>query len=283
MTCVCGTAAELGPIPISVAQAYVRDHWRTDCPMRHYYEEDGITIYHGDATQILPLLDAVDHVITDPPYNVSEEGADIRHAGTGDLAQRRDFGEWDRSEWNPLPMLLECRRLMRKGGSLLAFTSDRLLSAYREVEGMTPRGTIVWEKTNPPPTPRPSYVSATEWIVWLQKPGARAVWNGSGFTVNILRWPLCGGNERSLHPTQKPSGLIEELMARHTNSGDMILDPFMGSGTTLVAAKKLGRRAIGIELEEKWCAVAKKRIKNTEYEPPLFTLEPEQHEQGRLI
>jgi site-specific DNA-methyltransferase (adenine-specific) len=228
--------------------------------MTPYFERDGITIYHGDCLDILPTLGPVDHVITDPPYNVSEEGAAILHAGTGEVSQRRDFGEWDRSEWHPSPFLVGTEALLRQGGSLLAFTSDRLLSAYRDAAGLIPRGTIVWEKTNPPPTPRPAYVSATEWIVWLQKPGSKATWNGSGFTVNLLRHPICGGGERSDHPTQKPIALLRELIQRHTDPGETILDPFAGSGTTGRAALDLGRKAILIEREEKWCEVAAKRM-----------------------
>ena len=229
-------------------------------PPKPYFDDGTVTIYLGDCLEVLPQLGPVDHVITDPPYNVSEEGSDIRHAGTGLLAQRRDFGEWDRSGWQPGPFMVSAFPLMRAGGSLLAFTSDRLLSAYREFEGTHPRGTLVWEKTNPPPTPRPSYVSATEWIVWLQKPGAKATWNGSGFTLNILRYPICGGRERGEHPTQKPLALFKELIDRHTDPGETILDPFMGSGTTLRAAKDLGRKAIGIEIEERYCEIAAKRM-----------------------
>ena len=222
------------------------------------YDRDGITIYHGDCLEVLPQLDQVDLVLTDPPYNISEEGADIRNIG-GSLAQRRDFGVWDRVDWSPKEFLDATITLMRPGSSVLAFTSDRLLSAYREC-GLQPRGTVVWEKTNPPPTPRPSYVSATEWIVWLQKQGAKARWNSGGFTTNILRYPICGGEERSHHPTQKPLALIKELVGRHSDTGDLILDPFMGSGTTLRAAKDLGRRAIGIELNRDYCDIAIQRM-----------------------
>ncbi|MGK2898581.1 MAG: DNA-methyltransferase [Burkholderiaceae bacterium] len=240
--------------------------------MTPYYEAHGITVYLGDSIEVLPTLDAVDAIVTDPPYNVSEEGADIRHLN-GDVAQRRDFGGWDRDGWEPSALLALSARLVRPGGALLAFCSDRLLSAYREAADFSPRGTIVWEKLNPPPTPRPSYVSATEWCVWLQRDGGKATWNGSGFTPNILRHPICGGGERSAHPTQKPLSLLLELVQRHTNPDDLILDPFAGSGTTLVAAKQLGRRAIGIELEERWAEVAAKRLESAT--PPLFTIPSE--------
>jgi site-specific DNA-methyltransferase (adenine-specific) len=233
-------------------------------PKPYWTSEDGRqVIYHGDCLDVLAGLEAesVALVLTDPPYNVSEEGKAIRHAGTGALAQQRDYGEWDRSEWQPGPFLAASVPLVRLGGSIVAFTSDRLMSSYRDVTGLKSRGTIVWEKTNPPPTPRPSYVSACEWIVWLQREGAKATWNGSGFTPNILRYPICGGDERTSHPTQKPLELIKELITRHSNEGDLILDPFMGSGTTLRAAADLGRRAIGIEINEDYCKTAVERLR----------------------
>ena len=222
--------------------------------MTPYYEHAGITIYHGDCLDVLPLLEQVDHVITDPPYNVRAEDIDI----VGRSAMRRDFGEWD-DEWSPRPSLTEWYRLMREGGSVLAFTSDRLISEYRTAE-FKPRGTIVWLKDNPAPSPRPGYVQATEWIVWLQKEGQRCVWNATGYTPNVLRYPICAGLERGSHPTQKPLRLMRSLVEQYSKPLETILDPFMGSGTTLRAAKDLGRKAIGIEIEERYCEIAAKRL-----------------------
>jgi DNA modification methylase len=223
--------------------------------MKPYYDHNGITIYHGDCREILPTLPKVDLVLTDPPYNVRAEDIDLE----GRSAMRRDFGAWDEG-WHPADFLRDSFALLREGGSVLSFTSDRLLSAFRENTQFKARGTIVWEKLNPAPHPRPAYMNATEWIVWLQKPGAAAVWNGNGCTKNILRCAVCAGNERTDHPTQKPIALLSELIQRHSQIDELILDPFVGSGTTLVAAKNLNRRAIGIELEEKYCEIAAKRL-----------------------
>lgn len=222
-----------------------------------YYEQSGVTIYHGDCNDIMSELKA-DAIVTDPPYNL-RGGDDILHFD-GSLALRRDFGPWD-EEWRAEPFLQLAANVVPSGGSLLAFTSDRLLAAYRGSGSWKPRGTLVWEKLNPPPHPRPSYVQATEWIVWLQRDGGRpAVWNGNGYTLNILRYPICGGTVRDAHPTQKPEPLMVELIARHTAPESLLLDPFMGTGTTLVAAKRIGRRAIGIELNEAYCEMAVKRL-----------------------
>jgi site-specific DNA-methyltransferase (adenine-specific) len=222
---------------------------------RPYYQDSAVTIYRGDCREILPTLGMVDLVFTDPPYNVRAE--DI--ALDGRAPMKRDFGLWDEG-WSARAFCASVLPLVRNGGSMLSFTSDRLLSDFRTAAGWTPRGTIVWDKMNPAPSPRPGYVSAVEYVVWLQKPGMAATWNASGYTPNIMRCPICAGSERTQHPTQKPESLIAELVARHSNPGDLILDPFMGSGTTLVAAKRLGRRAIGIELNQAYCDIAVRRL-----------------------
>lgn len=237
-----------------------------------YYSQDNLTIYHGDAREILPSLGSgiARLILTDPPYNVSEDDADIKDLhGNAVYGGQRDFGQWDR-EWDPMDLLVPAERLLYTGGSLIAFCSDWLLSHYKQYDLLKSRGTMVWDKVNAPPSYRPGYMSYTEWIVWLQKPGAPIVWNGGGAVSNILRFNRCSGGERTAHPTQKPLDLIENLMARHSHKGDLIIDPYMGSGTTLRAAKNLGRRAIGIELDERWCELAAKRlgqdVLNLEYE-----------------
>ena len=222
-----------------------------------YYWQDDITLYHGDCAEVLPKLDAgsVDLVFTDPPYLLSNM-VDIPFTTRADMI--RDFGEWDR-QWTPDLLLAESARLLVPGGSLLSFTSDKLLSWFAH-EGLKHRGTVAWEKSNPPPQPRPGYMSALEFIAWLQKPGAPATWNGNGAQRNILKFPICSGEERTEHRTQKPLALIKDLILRHSDPGDLILDPYVGSGTTLRAAKDLGRRAVGIELREDFCVLTVKRL-----------------------
>lgn len=222
-----------------------------------YYDRDGVTLYCGDCLDVLPWLVAgsVDLVLTDPPYNLRAE--DIALDGRAPML--RDFGEWD-EDWSPAPHMQAWHRVLRVGGSVLVFTSDRLLSDYRRGP-FKPRGTVVWQKENPAPHPRPAYVQATEWIAWLQKEGAAATWNAGGYTLNIERDAAPSGVERTTHPTQKPIDLTRRLIQRHSNVGDTVLDPFAGSGTTLRAAKDLGRRAIGIEINPDYCAIAVERLR----------------------
>ncbi len=225
-----------------------------------YYQDDRITLYCGDCTTLLPLLSAgsVDLVLTDPPYGISEAGGDILY-GDG-YRKVQDFGAWDRAGWTPDLLLREAARLLLPGGSLIAFTSDLLLSRYLTSPYLARRGCMAWEKTNPVPKFRPSYRAALEFIAWLAKPGAAVTWQGGGTTTNVFRYPICAGEERSEHPTQKPLRLIKRLLQLHSNAGDLVLDPFAGSGTTLAAAKLMGRRAIGIELDERYCLLAAQRL-----------------------
>lgn len=226
--------------------------------MTPYYEQDGIAIYHADCRDVFCHLGRVDACVTDPPYNVRQDDIPI----DGRSGMRRDFGTWDQ-DWDAAAFLARVGAMIRPGGSLVAFTSDRLLSEFRNADGWKPRGTVVWVKPNAAPAARPGYMQTTELIVWLQKPGAAATWNATGYTPNVLTYPRCAGHERTEHPTQKPEALIAELIARHTNPGDHILDPYMGSGTTLAAAKRLGRFAIGIDVNESYCEIAARRLQQS--------------------
>lgn len=217
-----------------------------------YYERDGITIYHGDCRDVLPTLERVDHVITDPPYS------EVTHEGARTLAD------------------LDCRpisfasikaddavHLLTMAGSLASrwtiATVDwrHMLALEAVVEPLRFVRFGVWIKPNGAPQftgDRP----ATGWeaVAILHRTGGRMRWNCGGhhavWTENIVQ-----GAE---HPTQKPIGLIRQWIADFTDPGDLILDPFGGSGTTARAAKDLGRRCILIEQEEKWCEVAAKRL-----------------------
>lgn len=247
-----------------------------------YYDRDGITIYHGDCLEVLPQLAQVDHVITDPPYNVSARGVGGRANTTVGRVPRkdgthreivRDFGEWDH-EWDPRPFLAEARRLVAPGGTLIAFTSEFLVQSYVRA-GLEHRSMLYWRKTNPAPNFRKQIVRAVEQAVW-QTQGGDWTFNGSGYRPNIWDGPILNGysvvnnDEARVHPTQKPLWLMREWIELFTDPGDLILDPFMGSGTTLRAAKDLGRRAIGIEMsneigadgvDRRYCDIAVERLR----------------------
>ena len=221
--------------------------------MRPYYERDGITIYHGDCREILPTLAAgsVDLVLTDPPYgDVTHEGARGGN-GTRTLV---DFASTTSADLTDFLERLSpiCRRW---------FVATMEWRHISDMERRPPEGWRfvrfgIWVKPNGAPQftgDRP----ATGWegVAILHKDGGRMAWNGGGhhavWTANKIEGD---------HPTQKPLPLVSKWVGLFSDPGDLVFDPFMGSGTTLRAAKNMGRRAIGIELEERYCEIAARRL-----------------------
>lgn len=242
-------------------------------PTKPYYDEGGITIYHGDSDEVLPLLPSTSTslILTDPPYNVSERdkratttvGRLKRKDGTF-RAVTKDFGEWDHG-WDPTTFLAESARVLEPGGSLFSFTSEHLMGDYL-ASALDHRNLVYWRKPNPAPAFRQHYVRAVEMAVWQTK-GGKWTFNEGGYCPNVIEGiPIVSGfstvnnGEPRIHPTQKPVALMALLVDRHSKPGDLVLDPYMGSGTTLVAAKRLGRRSIGIEQQERYCEIAANRL-----------------------
>jgi DNA modification methylase len=235
-----------------------------------YYDRDGITIYHGDCLDVLPQLEAVDHVITDPPY--SEHVHKNARAGSRPLVRKGFVADYSRSAefgFDALPETTRCSvsrefaRLTQRWA--LVFSDVESCHSWREAlteNGLEYVRTGSWVKLNATPQftgdrPAPGYETIT-----IVHPSGRKRWNGGGshgvWTHAIEQ--NRGGNNPRLHTTQKPLDLMRELVSLFTDPGDLILDPFMGSGTTLRAAKDLGRRAIGIEINEAYCEIAVKRL-----------------------
>jgi len=203
--------------------------------MKPYYLDDAVTIYHGDCREILPTISGADLVITDPPYgmNFRSNYRLIRH----DKIANDD----------KLPLdLIELAINKARRAAYIFCRWDNL----REMPH--PTSVIAWVKNN--------------WSMGDLKHEHGRQWEACCFYPKnehefITRIPDViyaekTGNE--LHPTQKPEALINRIIV--ANVGDLILDPFMGSGTTLRSAKDMGRRAIGIELDERYCEVAAKRM-----------------------
>lgn len=200
-----------------------------------YYQDDAVTLYHGNCREVLPEIDA-DVLVTDPPYGVRySSGTDGKFAGNtiiGDETEGvRDFVL---SAWGERPALV-----------------------FGSWKCTTPHGTrtvLVWDKG-------PHVGMGDLSMPW--KPNHESIYVlGSGFVghrgsgVLSINAPSPNFREQ-LHPTEKPVALLHALIAKCPLG--TILDPFAGSGTTLVAAKRLRRKAIGIEIEERYCEIAAKR------------------------
>jgi hypothetical protein len=237
--------------------------------LKPYYEHAGITLYLGDCLEVLPLLGKVDHVITDPPYSehVHAKSRSAMHSGRdGKISKPVDFGFASMDAETMAVVSTSIASLTHRWA--LVFSDEVLMHDWRLSlvdRGMQYVRTGVWVKIGGTPQftgDRPA--NGWEAITIVHAAGERKRWNGGGsvgvWSVPIVSTaPPCRSETRH-HPTQKPLRLVSKLVNLFTDPGDLILDPFAGSGTTLRAAKDLGRRAIGIEKEERYCEIAAKRL-----------------------
>ena len=215
------------------------------------------TLYLGDCREILPTLPKVDAVITDPPYGArTHEGA--RTGPTGGKALI-DFACLPDADFVPL-----CERLVNLAARWVVMSCEWRHAAQLEAHALLVR-LGVWIKPNGAPQftgDRPG--TGWEAIACLHRQG-RKRWNGGGHHA-VWNFPKTEGD----HPTGKPLPLLCKWVEQFTDRGETILDPFMGSGTTGVAAMQLGRKFIGIEIEPKYFDIACERIENAQRQQTLF-------------
>jgi DNA modification methylase len=206
--------------------------------MKPYYEQDGVTIYHGDCREVVFSLDA-DCFVTDPPYGINFKGKATKHttAHTGGYASGTD------DEREGPDMIADLISRCKRGAVFCGAMNLSAYPKYRDLGGVfCPAGAgmgawgfrcfhpVIFYGDRPHSAMSPTCIQSFD-------------------TADD-----CG------HPCPKPQRWMTWLVALASSPGDIVLDPFMGSGTTLVAAKQLGRRAIGIEIEERYCEIAAKRL-----------------------
>jgi DNA modification methylase len=204
--------------------------------MKPYYEDDAVTIYHGDCREILPWLQA-DAVVTDPPYGIAYKGGQGGSLIHSKRARKSQRVAGDQQPFDPR--------------DLLRFEHVALFGAQHYYDRLPAGGTFhVWDKRG---DYKPVHTADFD-TVWLNRKEIgriqRCVWRGLCREVEH--------NDPILHPTQKPLRIMEWVL-RMFPAGTLTIDPYMGSGTTLRAAKDLNRKAIGIELEERYCEIAARR------------------------
>jgi site-specific DNA-methyltransferase (adenine-specific) len=182
-----------------------------------------------------------------------------------------DFGNWDRGKFDLYSWVPNYSKLLNKNGSMIIFCSYRFISYIidaleSEEADMVVKDIIVWQKSNPMPRNiNRRYVQDMEFAIWAVKKKAKWIFNkpdDKPYLRAMFTTPVVSGGEKLGHPTQKSLQLMEDIVTIHTNPGDLILDPFMGSGSTGVAALKNGRRFLGIEFEKEYFEMAKKRLEN---------------------
>jgi len=204
--------------------------------MQPYYEDDSVTIYHGDCKELLPDL-VFDVVVTDPPYGINYEQT-IKTTTEWELVtgdETSDLARWLIAEVHPTPMLVFG----------INHFADCLPVAGRW---------ICWDKRVVESADK--MLGSPFELAWINTPEDK-----SGYMIRLQHGGIVNAdkaNEKRQHPTQKPVKLMRRCLGYMPEG--VILDPFMGSGSTLRAAKDLGRKAIGIEIEEKYCEIAAKRM-----------------------
>jgi site-specific DNA-methyltransferase (adenine-specific) len=237
--------------------------------MKPYYEHAGITIYHGDCREVLPTIPSgsIKLIWTDPPYGHGNHDNDLnaqlnKHRDLPNQPIANDSQEAFRSVVDS--MLTEAVRILADdcccccccccGGGprpTFAWVAQRMDS-----QGLQFFHSVIWDKANPGLGWR--FRRQHEMIMVAHKAGGRLAWpNDKRTLANVIRVMPSRCRE---HPNEKPLTLVTRFAELTTRPGETILDPFLGSGTTLRAAADLGRKAIGIELEEKYCEIAAKRL-----------------------
>lgn len=205
----------------------------------------------------------VDLLLTDPPYCVSR----THQLGFSNMGRAgMDYGEWDynfdQKEW-----IIKTSKLVKDGGSIVIFNDWKNISYMCEAlqeSGYIIKDLLRWEKNNPMPRNVNSrYVTDFEVAIWAVKGKKKWTFNKPeevSYLRPVFKSGLVPGGKNRIHPTQKHLGVIEEIIKIHSNLGDLIFDPFSGSGTTAVACKNLGRNFIGSEIEKDYYEKAIKRL-----------------------
>jgi site-specific DNA-methyltransferase (adenine-specific) len=201
--------------------------------VKPYYQDDLVTLYHGDCREILPTIEPVGAVVTDPPYGLGDRWA----GGGGSVRSSWRFSPKEAQSWDG--------SVVDGVESLVALAPEVVIWGGNYYRLPPSRCWLIWDKKQP-----------DTWTTGQ----AELAWTNLDRPVRVFRFAQCelATEGPKVHPTQKPLNLM--LWCLKWVKAPLIVDPFAGSGTTLVAAKQMGRRAIGIEIDEKYCSLAAERL-----------------------
>ncbi|MBX7244647.1 MAG: site-specific DNA-methyltransferase [Candidatus Sumerlaeaceae bacterium] len=253
-------------------------------PPRLAYRDEaaGIFLYHGNCLELLDAIAAkypggrFDCIFADPPYFLSNGGITC-HAGR---MVRVDKGHWDKSrgaelnhEFN-LEWLRRCQRVLKPNGTIWVSGTHHVIFSIgyaMQQLGFKILNDIAWEKPNPPPNLSCRYFThSTETVLWAARDEkSKHLFNYQEMRKitgkqmkTVWRMTSPGNAEKTFgkHPTQKPVALVERCILASTKEGDLVLDPFLGGGTTAVACVKTGRRAVAVDLDREYLILTRKRV-----------------------
>jgi len=239
--------------------------------------EEKYKLYLGDSYELISEIPtaSIDLILTDPPYNLSRYSTgNIRLSWRKDI--NNDVADWDKVEFRPSDWVSEFKRILKPTGNIFAFCSYNLIGKWHEAfdPEFDTFQFFVWHKTNPvPKVLRAGFLNSCELIVCMWNKGH--TWNFSSQREmhNFIEAPICMGSERvrnPFHPTQKPVRVLEHIIKIASKEGDVVFDPFMGVCSTGVAALNLGRKFIGIEIDEDYFRAAERRIREAAAKLKLF-------------
>ena len=240
-------------------------------------------ILKGDCFQLIKNIqdDSIDLILIDPPYIISKGSGFVNNSPekTKYISKygkhKIDFGEWDKNEICLQNLLSEFYRILKPSGTLIMFYDFWKMQELKEcAESLKFKQSRlgIWNKTNPVPiNSKLNYLSnSREFFVTFvkkSKPTFNSVYDDGNYYIteenDTYFLPILHGKERTSHPTQKPLLLIENLIKKHSNTGDIVLDCFMGSGTTGAACVNTNRNFIGIEIDQEYFNIAKERIEKS--------------------
>lgn len=245
---------------------------------------DGFILIHGNCLKVLPKLEpqSIDMIFADPPYFLSNGGVSC-HAGKQVSVNKAQWDKTTKTTNEKLKYARKwikyCRKVLKDDGTL--WISGTVHNIYTigvalELEGFSIINNITWQKPNPAPNLAcRCFTHSTETILWarkqltIKKKGKhyfnyslmKNINNGKQMKdVWLINLPRKNEKNCGKHPTQKPEALLERIILASTKEGDLILDPFSGSGTTGVVARNLNRKYIGIEQEQEYIELTKKRL-----------------------
>ena len=223
------------------------------------YPDDFIDkVICGDCLEVMKDIpdNSVDLVLTDPPYNVST--SDIHKGGGKYLKQ--NFGDWDK-DFKPQDFVNETERILSPNGQVYIFCSDGLIGEYCELFNSLFKFfklLVIWRSNPCPQFRKRTFVQNQQYIVWTRR--GNYTFNFLGQNEMHACFQYMFNDEKTIHPNQKDIDVISKLLAISSSENDIILDPFLGSGTTAVACKQLNRHFIGIEINPDYCKIARERL-----------------------
>jgi len=225
------------------------------------------TLINGDCIEFMKTMpdNYIDLILTDPPYNIAQYS-------TGNIplpkreALNNDIAKWDTIPIDPRELLYDFKRILKPDGNIFVFTSYNLIGKWHEAfdPEFDTFQFFIWHKTNPAPKIyKNGFLNSCEMIICMWNKGHKWNFTTQNEMHNFFESPICMSPERlknPKHPAQKPIKLLKHVISIASNQNDIVFDPFMGVGSTGVAAKALDRQFVGCEIDKAYFEAAENRI-----------------------